>query len=71
LERDFLFSELRRVEYDVAEGERHLAHQESLLISLKRQNQDLPEIQANLEMLRTRQQQLQQDRTRILSLLQP
>jgi hypothetical protein len=71
LERDFLFSELRRVEHDVAEGERQLAHQESLLISLKRKNQDLTEIQAVLEMLRTRQQQLQQERARILSLLQP
>ena len=68
---DAILDELRQVERDVAEGERRLADQEALLVSLKRQNDDHREAQAVLDMLRENQRQRDQDRQRLLSLLQP
>jgi hypothetical protein len=71
LDQDILLAELRRVEQDVVEGELQLAHQERLLVSLKRQNKEVAETQATLQFLKSKQQQLQQARQRILSLLYP
>ena len=67
---DHLFDELRRVEQDVVRGERQLAEQEELLVSLKTQNVDTAQVEAFLDELRTRQRALQQDRSRILSMMQ-
>ena len=68
--RDSLLDELRRVELAVVEGERQLAEQEALLVSLKKGNGDLSQAQAVLEMMRENQQLREQDRRRLLSLLQ-
>jgi anthranilate phosphoribosyltransferase len=69
--KDTLLDELRRVERDVVQGERQLAEQEALLVSLKLQNHDVSEAQALLEMMRENQRRRDQDRLRLLSLLQP
>lgn len=69
--KDTLLDELRRVERDVVEGERQLAEQEALLVSLKLQNHDVSKAQALLEMMREDQRHRDQDRLRLLSLLQP
>ena len=71
MHREAIFEELSRVERDVVEGERQLAEQEALLGELKRQNLDLTEARAVLEMMRKNQQRRDQDRQRLLSLLQP
>jgi hypothetical protein len=71
MHRDSLLDELRRVEREVVEGERQLAEQEARLVALKRQNQDMDEARAELEMLRESQRRREQDRQRLLSLLQP
>ncbi|MGY8667071.1 hypothetical protein Q3C01_32595 [Bradyrhizobium sp. UFLA05-109] len=68
---DALLDELRQLEREVVDGERRLAEQEALVISLKRQNKDTSNAQAELEALRENQRRRQQDRHRILSLLQP
>jgi hypothetical protein len=68
--RDSLLNELRQVELAAINGERQLAEQERLLISLKKQNQDLSQAQAALEILRENQRRNEQDRQRLLSLLQ-
>ena len=64
-------AELSRVERDVVVAERQLAQQEALLIALKRQNQDLSKARAVLEMMRENQRRRDQERQRLLSLLQP
>ena len=64
-------AELSRVEREVVEGERLLAEQEALLVDLKQQNLDLTEARAVLEMMRENQLRRDQDRQRLLSLLQP
>jgi hypothetical protein len=64
-------AELSRVERDVVEGERQLAEQEALLVDLKRQNLDQRQGRAVLEMMRENQLRRDQDRQRLLSLLQP
>jgi len=66
-----LLDELRRVESAVVEGERELAQQEAFLVRLKRQNRDFSQAQAELEMMRKNQQSQEQDRQRLLSMLQP
>ena len=71
MNKDHLFDELGRIERDVVHGERQLAEQEELLASLKSQNEDLAHVQAVLEELLLKQEALQQERLRILSLLQP
>jgi hypothetical protein len=68
--KEQLFDELERIERDVVHGERRLAEQEDLLVSLNNQN-DLAQVQSVLEDLLLRQEELQQERLRILSLLQP
>ena len=69
--KDSLLEELRRVERDVVEGERLLAEQETLVVSLKQQNGDLGKAQAVLEVMRENQRRREQDRQRLLSMLQP
>ena len=71
MHREVILEELGRVERDVVEGERQLAEQEALLVALKGQNLDLTEARALLEMMRENQQRRDQDRQRLLSLLQP
>jgi hypothetical protein len=69
--KDALLDELRQVERDVVEGERRLAEQESLVVSLKRQNGNPGKAQAVLEVMREDQRRREQDRQRLLSMLQP
>jgi hypothetical protein len=66
-----LFDELRRLESEVVEGERRLAEQEALVVALKKRNEDQSDAEAALEIMRRSQQQLDQDRQRLLSLLRP
>jgi hypothetical protein len=68
---DSLLDELRRVEHDVVEGERQLAEQEALLVSLKRQNEDIRKPSALLEAMRDNQRGREKERQRLLSLLHP
>jgi hypothetical protein len=69
--KDHLYDELRRIEQDVVRGEQQLAEQEDLLVSLKTQNQDTALVEVFLDELRLRQRALQEDRSRILSMMQP
>jgi hypothetical protein len=71
MHREAIMAELSRVERDVVVAERQLAKQEALLIALERQNQDLTEARAVLEMMRENQRRRDQERQRLLSLLQP
>jgi hypothetical protein len=71
MHREAIMAELSRVERDVVVAERQLAKQEALLIALERQNQDLTEARAVLEMMRENQLRRDQERQRLLSLLQP
>jgi len=71
MNRDAIGDELRRLESEVVEGERELAQQEKLVAELKRNNQDTTQAGAELESMRRRQHSRQQDRLRLLSLLQP
>ncbi|MEY9885261.1 hypothetical protein [Bradyrhizobium sp. USDA 329] len=67
---DALFDELRQLERNVVDAERRLAEQEAMIVHLKRQHQDVSSAQAELEVMRANQRQRQQDRQRLLSLLQ-
>ena len=69
--RDSLMDELRTIELAVVEGERQLAEQEALLVDLKKQDRDLSQAELALEMMRETQRQHENDRQRLLSLLQP
>ena len=71
LYKDALLDELRQVERDIVEGERQLAKQERLVASLKAQNGDPGKAQAVLDMMRENQRRRDQDRQRLLSMLQP
>jgi hypothetical protein len=68
---DALLDELRQVGRDVVEGERLLAEQEALLVALKQENKDVRMVEAALEQMREDQRLREQDRQRLLSLLQP
>jgi len=69
--RDSLLDDLGRVERDVVEGERQLAEQEALLVALRRQNEDTGKASALLETMRENQRSREQERQRLLALLQP
>jgi len=69
--KDPIYDELRQVERDVVEGERQLAAQEALIIELKRQGLNTDNAEKELEILRENQRRRDQDRQRLLSLLQP
>ncbi|MCA6122945.1 hypothetical protein J6500_13705 [Bradyrhizobium sp. WSM 1704] len=71
MHKEALMDELRRIERDVVEGERRLAEHEALLIEMKRLNQDTTKIQAELELMRRNHLDREQDRQRLLYLLQP
>ncbi len=71
MDKTSIYDELRRLENDSAEGERRLAKQEALIIELKRENQDTSKAEAELERMRHDQRHYEQDRQRLLSLLQP
>jgi len=70
MHRDPLLDELRQVEREVVEGERQLAEQEARVFNLKRDSRDTTEAETALEMMREDQELRQQDRQRLLSLLQ-
>jgi hypothetical protein len=70
MHRENISDELRRLEGEVVQGERQLAELEERLVELKRQKEDTDEVEAALELTRECQQRLQQDRLRLLSLLQ-
>jgi predicted nucleic acid-binding Zn-ribbon protein len=71
MHRECISDELRRLEGEVVEVERQLAELEKELVALKQTKQDVSEIEAALALLRDCQHRLQQDRARLLSLLQP
>ncbi len=71
MHKDAVLEELRQVERIVVEAEKQLAAQEALVASLRRQNQDPRQAEAVLQMMRQDQQRREQDRQRLLSLLQP
>jgi hypothetical protein len=70
MEYDHLQDELRRIERDVVLGERLLAELEATVAEMKRERLDVTEREAELEALRESQGMRQQERLRILSLLQ-
>ncbi|MDN5001259.1 hypothetical protein ACFQZO_10220 [Bradyrhizobium sp. GCM10027634] len=71
MDRISIYDELSRVERDVVAGERQLAEQERLVLELKRQAQNTASAEMELERLRECQRLRDQDRQRLLSLLQP
>lgn len=71
MDRTSIYDELGRVERDVVEGERRLAEQERLIIEMKREGQNTANAELELETLRESQRLRDQDRQRLLSLLQP
>ena len=71
MHREYISDELRRLEGKVVEGERQLAELEKELVALKQRKQDIGEVEAALALLHDCQHRLQQDRFRLLSLLQP
>ncbi|GGI31046.1 hypothetical protein [Bradyrhizobium guangdongense] len=71
MDRASIYDELSRVEREVVAGERQLAEQERLVLDLKREGQNTSGPERELERLRERQRLRDQDRQRLLSLLQP
>jgi hypothetical protein len=71
MNRDPLLDELRRLEQEVVEAEGRLADHEALLIQMRRRREDISAAEAKLKMMREQQRERQQDRLRLLSLLQP
>ena len=71
MDRTSIYDQLRQIEREVVEGERRLAEQEALIVELKRQGQDTAKGERELETLRENQRRCDQDRQRLLSLLQP
>jgi hypothetical protein len=69
--RDSLQDELRRIELAAVDGERKLAEQEALIVSLKKQNLDVSKAEAELEMMRENQRLYEQDRQRLIYQLRP
>ena len=68
--RETICDELRRLEGEVVEAEHELAKQEALLIRLKQEHQDVSRVTNALSLMREQQQSRQQDRLRLLALLQ-
>jgi hypothetical protein len=71
MDRTSIYDELSRIERDVVAGERQLAEQEQLVLDLKRDRQNTSAAERELERLREAQRMRDQDRQRLLSLLQP
>jgi hypothetical protein len=70
MNRDTIFDELRRLEGEIVKAERRLAEQEALLLKLKRKGEDGSAVSDGLNLMREQQQSRQQDRLRLLALLQ-
>lgn len=73
MNRDALLDELRKIEHEVVESERQLAEQEAMLVELSHGGERGMEVEAAreiLELMREHQRKRQQDRPRLLSLLQ-
>ena len=70
MNRDTIFDELRRLEGEIVKAERKLAEQEALLLKLKREGEDVSAVSDALNLMREQQQSRQQDRLRLLALLQ-
>jgi hypothetical protein len=70
MNRETICDELRRLEGEVVEAEQALAEQEALLVKLKREGQDVGKLESALNLMREQQQSRQQDRLRLLALLQ-
>jgi hypothetical protein len=67
---DALADELRRLEHEVVAAERQLADQESTLVELRRGREDAREAGAQLDLMGKQPRERQQERLRLLSLLQ-
>jgi hypothetical protein len=65
------FDELRRIEGEVAQGERQLAEQEALLVTMRRQKEDTGKVLEELERMRVQQREREQQRQQLMSRLQP
>jgi hypothetical protein len=71
LNTEAIYNELRRIEGEVAQGERQLAEQEALLVDLQRRREDTSKVCEELEGMRKQQRAREHERQRLLSLLQP
>lgn len=71
MDRTSIYDELGCVERGVVAGERQLAEQERLVLDLKQEGQNTESAEKELERLRECQRLRDQDRQRLLSLLQP
>ena len=71
MDRSSIYDELGRVERDVVQGERRLAELERQIVDLKREGRDTTRADLELDTLRDNQRQRDQDRQRLLSMLQP
>jgi hypothetical protein len=67
---DALADELRRLEHEVVAAERQLAAQEAMVVKLRRGREDASQAEAQLELMRKHQREHQQERLRLLSLVQ-
>lgn len=70
MNREAILDELRRLEGEAVQGERVLAQHEAQLVTLAKQNQDTSKVQAALNLMRDDQRRLDEDRQRLLALLQ-
>ena len=70
MNREAICDELRRLEIEVVEAEHTLAEHEALLVKLRRERQDDSRVVSELNLMREQQQGRQQDRLRLLALLQ-
>jgi len=70
MDRTSIYDELSRIERDVVAGERQLADQEWLVLDMKKEGRSTASAEKELERLRECQHQRDQDRQRLLSLLQ-
>ena len=70
MDRTSIYDELSRIERDVVAGERQLADQERLVLDMKKEGRSTASAEKELERLRECQRRRDQDRQRLLSLLQ-
>jgi hypothetical protein len=71
VKNEAVYDELRRIEGEVVQGERQLAEQEALLVTLQRQKEDTSKVREELEMMRAQQRAREQQRQQLLSSLHP
>jgi hypothetical protein len=70
MNREAICDELRRLEIEVVEAEQALAEKEALLVKLRRERENDSQVASELNLMRQQQQNRQNDRMRLLSLLQ-